>query len=49
MNDNFLDVLTLLSFVVGIMNLELNTQQVESLDKHLKEQDKILHEEQNVM
>ena len=49
MNDNFLDVLTILSFVVGVMNLELNTQQVESLDKHLAQQDKILKEEQNTM
>lgn len=49
MNDDLLDIITLLSFVVGVMNLDLNTQQVENLDQHLKDQDKVLKEEQNVM
>ena len=48
-NLSFLDIITILSFVIGVENLELNTQQVESLDKHLKEQDVVLKEEQNVM
>ena len=49
MNDSLLDALTLLSFVIGVMNLDLNTQQVNNLDQHLQEQDKVLKEEQNVM
>ena len=48
-NLTFLDILTILSFVVGVENLELNTKQVENLDKHLAEQDIVLKEEQNVM
>lgn len=48
-NLSFLDLITILSFVIGVENLELNTQQVESLDKHLQEQDIVLKEEQNVM
>lgn len=48
-NLSFLDLITILSFIVGVENLELNTQQVESLDKHLQEQDVVLKEEQNVM
>ena len=48
-NLSFLDIITILSFVIGVENLELNTQQVESLDKHLQEQDVVLKEEQNVM
>ena len=49
MNDNFLDAITIVSFLIGVMNLELNTEQVQSLDKHLEKQDQILKEEQNVM
>lgn len=49
MNDNFLDAITVVSFLIGVMNLDLNTQQVNNLDKHLEEQDSILREEQNVM
>ena len=49
MNDEMLDILTLLSFVIGVMNLDLNTEQVKSLDQHLQDQDKILKEEQNTM
>jgi len=49
MNDNFLDAITIVSFLIGVMNLDLNTQQVNNLDKHLEEQDSILREEQNVM
>jgi len=48
-NFEFLDILTILSFVIGIQNLELNEQQVNSLDTHLKEQDSILINEQNSM
>ena len=51
MNDNlgFLDILTILSFIIGIENLNLNIEQSNSLDKHLEKQDHILIEEQNEM
>jgi len=49
MNNNFLDLLAVWSFVIGVMNLDLNVQQVDNLDKHLAEQDTVLREEQNVM
>lgn len=39
---SFLDVLTVLSFIIGLQNLELNEKQVKSLDEHLKEQDEKL-------
>lgn len=48
-NLEFLDWLAILSFVIGVMNLDLNIDQVSSLDKHLEEQDNILIEQQNVM
>ena len=48
-NLSFIDIINILSFIIGVENLELNTQQVENLDKHLEEQDVILKEEQNVM
>ena len=43
--DNFgkdwtlIDVISVLSFIVGLQNLELNEKQIKSLDNHLKEQD----------
>ena len=51
MNSNleFLDILTILSFIIGIENLELNIEQSNSLDKHLEQQDHILIEQQNKM
>lgn len=36
---DFIDVINVLSFIIGIQNLELNERQVKSLDNHLKEQD----------
>lgn len=41
-NLEFLDIISILSFVIGLQNLSLNETQVENLDKHLKEQDSIL-------
>ena len=41
-NDNkwsFIDIISILSFIIGLENLELNQQQVSNLDKHLSEQD----------
>lgn len=49
MNDELLDIITLISFVVGVINLDLNTEQNRKLDQHLQDQDVILKEEQNVM
>ncbi len=45
----FLDIITVLSFVVSLENLSLNEQQVNSLDQHLREQDRVLTDEQNSM
>ncbi len=39
---SFLDILTVLSFIIGLQNLELNEKQVKGLDEHLKEQDERL-------
>lgn len=41
-NLSFLDVLTILSFVIGVENLNLNIQQNESLEQHLSIQDEKL-------
>lgn len=51
MNDNlgFLDLINILSFIIGIENLNLNIKQSDDLDKHLEQQDHILIEEQNAM
>ena len=48
-NLGFLDILTILSFIIGLENLRLNEQQAKSLDEHLAQQDHILIEEQNEM
>lgn len=37
---SFLDLLTILSFVIQLENLKLNEQQSEKLDRHLEKQDK---------
>ena len=38
-NDNwsFIDIISILSFIIGLQNLELNQKQVSDLDKHLSE------------
>lgn len=36
---SFVDIISVLSFIIGLQNLELNEKQVKSLDNHLKEQD----------
>ena len=38
-NWSFLDTISILSFIVGLQNLELNEKQIKGLDDHLKEQD----------
>lgn len=46
---SFLDILTILSFIIGVKNLELNETQVNHLEDHLKSQDSILQDTQNEM
>jgi len=41
-NLSFLDLLTILSFVIGVENLDLNIQQNDSLEQHLSNQDENL-------
>ena len=41
-NLSFLDMLTILSFIIGIENLRLNEEQNKQLDQHLSEQDEHL-------
>lgn len=38
-NWNFLDIISILSFIIGLQNLELNEKQVQNLQNHLNEQD----------
>ena len=38
-NWTFIDIINVLSFIIGLQNLELNERQVKGLDDHLKEQD----------
>lgn len=46
-NNDVLNMMNAMSFVLGIMNLELNNKQLsnDELDKHLKEQDNILKDQ----
>lgn len=44
-----LDVLAVVSFIIAIKNLQLNNEQVASLQEHLKKQDDVLEQEQNKM
>ena len=39
---DFLDWISVLSFIIGLMNLDLNEKQVDNLEKHLSEQDERL-------
>mgnify|MGYP003431992771 CR=1 FL=1 len=48
-NLDFLDIISILSFLIGLQNLDLNEKQVDSLEKHLRKQDDILKSEQNKM
>ena len=36
---DFLDIISILSFIVGLENLELNNKQVANLEQHLNHQD----------
>lgn len=46
-NNDVLNMMNAMSFVLGIMNLELNNKQLsnDELDKHLQEQDNILKDQ----
>lgn len=46
-NLDFLDIISILSFLIGIENLKLNEEQVNGLNKHLSNQDDILVKQQN--
>lgn len=40
-NDNLvIDLINILSFAIGLQNLELNDKQVQQIENHLAEQDK---------
>lgn len=41
-NLSFLDILAILSFIIGLENLELNEKQSSNLEKHLSQQDESL-------
>lgn len=36
----FIDLVNILSFVIGLQNLELNDNQIKQLEEHLNKQDK---------
>lgn len=38
-NWTFIDIISILSFIIGLENLDLNQKQVTNLDKHLSDQD----------
>ena len=38
-NDYLLDLINILSFIIGVQNLDLNGKQIEKLENHLKKQD----------
>ena len=46
---DFLDILSIMSFIIGLENLKLNQEQVSHLEKHLESQDSILIKQQNAM
>lgn len=44
-NYDVLNIIALISFVIALQNLDLNLQQTQGLDEHLKTQDDILYEQ----
>ena len=46
-NYDILNIISIASYLLSIQNLQLNQQQVstDEIDKHLQEQDNILHEQ----
>ena len=50
LDDNkLIDAINVLSYLIAVENLHLNEKQVSDLDKHLRQQDSILIEQQNKM
>ena len=39
-NDYLFDLINILSFIIGVENLNLNGKQIEKLESHLSKQDK---------
>lgn len=39
-NDYLFNLINILSFIIGVENLNLNDKQIEKLESHLKKQDK---------
>ena len=39
MDWSFIDCISILSFIVGLQNLELNQKQIDNLETHLSKQD----------
>ena len=39
-NEYLFDLINILSFIIGIENLDLNDKQIEKLESHLSKQDK---------
>ena len=49
-NENeYINLINILSCLLAVENLNLNTKQVNDLDQHLRNQDTILIEQQNKM
>lgn len=48
-DNKLIDVINVLSYLIAVENLNLNTKQVNDLDQHLRNQDTILVEQQNKM
>ena len=48
-NLDFIDIVSVLSFLIGMENLDLNEKQNMNLVSHLKRQDYVLEKEQNEM
>lgn len=46
-DSNIINLMNILSFTIGVINLELNQKQLsnEELDNHLQNQDKVLNEQ----
>lgn len=41
-NFDFLDIISIMSFIIGLQNLELNKQQVETLSKEMTDNQDIM-------
>lgn len=51
---SFVDIISILSFIIGLENLQLNQEQISNLDIHLSKQDdqllaKIIHQNEELI